>query len=89
MTTIWKYELEPGKNLLKMPAGAKPLTVQTQGGTPTMWALVKEDAPPEHRIISIYGTGHKMPDHPGVYLGTFQMSDGALVWHVFDATMRA
>ena len=35
----------------------------------------------------IYGTGHKVKDNPGKYINTFQVSNGNLVFHVFDESI--
>ena len=87
MAKIYKYPLDPGRNEVRMPEGAQVLTVQLQHGNPCMWAKVDPGAPQEDRVFEIYGTGREMPDDPRMcYVGTFQMSDGATVWHVFDAT---
>lgn len=76
------------KQTLRLPAGAKILTVQLQYGTPQLWALCDEAMAARYgktsRYISIYGTGNPMPDDPGEYIATFQMEGGALVWHVFE-----
>ena len=85
MTTIYKYTLEPGRTKLQMPQGAQVLTVQMQNGTPCLWAKVDPTRPAELRIFDVYGTGHTMPDDPRmVYVATFQMDGGALVWHAFE-----
>lgn len=83
---IWKFPLEvTDSQRVGMPPGAKLLTVQMQGPTPCLWALVDETIP--HRVtraIAIYGTGNSMPDEPGEYIATFQMAAGALVFHAFE-----
>ena len=84
MSTIYKYPLQPGNNEIMAPAGARLLAVQMQNGTPCLWALVDPTQPPRRIVLSIYGTGHGMPDAPGQYVGTFQMECGALVWHLFE-----
>ena len=88
MATIYKYPLEPGRTEIPMPLGAQVLTVQMQNGTPCLWAKVgQEPRPAGLRIFDVYGTGHTMPDDPRlIYVGTFQMDGGALVWHVFEST---
>jgi hypothetical protein len=62
-----------------------------QHGQPCIWArvVVDKDHPLRERWFRVAGTGHPlegtMPsDHDGDYVGTFQLSDGALVFHVFD-----
>ena len=83
---IWKYQLNViDEQQLFLPADAKILTVQTQRGTPCLWALVNEEnTAKELRKIAIYGTGNPIPDDPGEYIATFQMHNGDLVFHVFE-----
>ncbi len=81
---VWKFELHPGENVIEMPAEAKLLTVQMQHGEPYLWALVYTDAPRTLREFNVVGTGHNLPEGVGLYVGTFQMEGGALVWHVFE-----
>lgn len=85
--TIWKFELKnEGVQELKMPEGAEILTVQTQYEKPCLWALVNPDAEKVSRGFFIYGTGHPVPKepYPQKYIGTYQLSGGALVFHVFE-----
>jgi hypothetical protein len=85
MITIWKYSITHDAALLKMPKGAEILTVQLQGDTPTLWALVDTEAEPFERAIEVCGTG--WPLDSGVnrkYIGTFQISGFGLVFHVFE-----
>ncbi len=86
MNTIFKYELRMGQTRLNLPHGSKILTVQMQHNIPQLWAMIDTDKPSEQRLISIFGTGHIMPEDPGEYIATFQMDGGALVFHVFDGT---
>lgn len=84
---IWKYTLLlQDRQSVPMPAGAKILTVQMQGSDIRMWALVEPYKALEPREIAIYGTGNFLPDNPGVYIGTFQMEKGMLIFHAFDLT---
>lgn len=85
--TIWKYPLAVEDYVtLSLPKGARILSVQTQRGLPQLWALVDADAPTVQRRFRVFGTGHALPN--GVifdtYLGTFQLHDGALVFHLFE-----
>jgi hypothetical protein len=82
-TTIWKFTLElTDLQGMEMPSGARILTVAAQGSSVCLWAHVDPEAPRETRTIRLYGTGHPMPENPGVYLGTFQMAP--LVFHAFE-----
>jgi hypothetical protein len=91
MNTIYKYRMEPNcGGSVEMPKGAQVLSVQMQGGLPCLWAKVDTTRSLERRSFDVYGTGNAMPDDPRlVYVGTFQMDDGALVWHVFESTHAA
>lgn len=81
---IWKYELRiDDEQTILMPRGAKGLTVQWQRKNLCIWCMVDEINPLEPRKVIIYGTGHPMRFETGDYVGTFQMHDGALVFHVF------
>lgn len=90
MSVIWKFELKPNEGdsmvaTIPMPAGAQVLTVQMQGVTPKIWALVDPAAPKTDRQFQVAGTGHPVNLRPGAkYLGTFQMNDGTFVFHVFE-----
>jgi hypothetical protein len=81
---IWKYELRIiDTQKIKMPSGAKPLTVQWQFDKLCIWMLVDENNVTEDRVIAIYDTGHPLPFTVGNYVGTFQLQDSGLVFHVF------
>lgn len=83
---IWKFAIKPAfPQTIELPKGATILTVQMQGDFPQLWALCDETSTiKEKRYITIYGTGTPMPDDPGKYIATFQMHDGAVVFHAFE-----
>ncbi len=83
MRAIWKYELGMMDNqTVHMQEGAKILCVGVQHETPCIWAEVDTDANKEYVIFSIYGTGYEMAG-TGEYIGTFQLLEGALVFHLY------
>lgn len=90
MKTIWKFPLPtlPLSDLvvIDMPAGADVLTLQLQGRTPTLWAVVDDGAEFVNRRFVIVGTGHEVPGEVGDtvndYIGTWQFE--GFVWHLFD-----
>lgn len=90
MTRIWKFSLQfTDRQAIRMPVGAKILTVQMQNGNPQIWAQCDVDEEGtssnfETRTFCIYGTGNWMPDNPGEYIATVQASGGRLVWHIFE-----
>jgi hypothetical protein len=80
---IFKYPLRvDDRQTVQLPKGAELLTVQTQHGSPCLWALVDEAAETESRVILMHGTGHPI-SCLGKYLGTFQLDGGNLVFHAF------
>jgi hypothetical protein len=86
---IWKYRLEvTDTQTLRMPCGARILTVQVQNGVPCLWALVDVSEPLLHpTLIFTVDTGH-VADHVSTgaeYVGTYQLHDSGLVFHVFAA----
>lgn len=84
MKTTWKFPLLiQDEQEIQMPIDAEILCVQTQGGSPCLWALVDDEVRTAARHIHIRGTGHSCRG-VGEYISTFQMYDGALVYHVFD-----
>ena len=93
MTTIWKYEIPiEDKFSIDMPKHAKVLSFQCQKGVPTIWCLVASDDKIEKKEFRLYGTGHDLIDKNrdalrNIYwdfVGTIQMFDGDLVYHLFE-----
>jgi hypothetical protein len=87
MKSIWKYEL-PVEDIVKveMQADAEILCVQSQQGTPCIWAVVDPKTTKCTRTFRIIGTGHPVSDDLSKmkYIGTFQMRDGFLIFHLFE-----
>lgn len=84
--TIWKYQLRVAtEQRIDMPVGAKILTVQLQGGEPHLWAMVNlAETKTESRLIAVFGTAHSISGWDAEnYVGTFQLGEGMLVFHVF------
>jgi hypothetical protein len=94
MKTIYKYEITAGLNTIALPEDAEILTVQIQGETPYLWALLNTAKLKKDRYFIIFGTGHdidmilKSTEHKPYelhkYIGTFQMPAYGLVWHLFE-----
>jgi hypothetical protein len=91
---VWKFPIPIADEFsLDMPAGARLLTVAVQGRVPCLWALVDPEATRVPREFRLVGTGHRI-DSPAwlvarlEYAGTFQMADGALVFHLFARSGR-
>lgn len=88
MQVIWKAQLQcTDKQTIDLPKGAEVLCVQTQNELPCIWFLVSDvdSIHKEPRTFYIYGTGHKHEAiGDGLYIGTFQLQGGKLVFHVFE-----
>lgn len=84
MSAIWKFPLElVDTQTVRMPFGAKILSVQAQYNVPTLWALVEESNMPEAVEVYIVGTGNPCHVSADRFVGTVQTHHGSLVWHVF------
>lgn len=84
--TIWKFTIESlNDNVIEIPKGGQILSMQVQGRLPQLWVLVDPTAEKEKRTFRIHGTGHDVPDADKLnFIGTFQMHEGSLVFHVFE-----
>lgn len=82
MNQVWKFEIEPSKELVEMPQNAEILSVAFQENMLFVWARVDVAAPLEKRTLIVRGTGHDMPTASLWFLGTAH-KDG-LVFHVFE-----
>jgi hypothetical protein len=85
---IYKYSIESEKRqTLDCPKESEVLSVQIQNGVPVLWALV-DAGPNDARIakkeIHVYATGETIEESNLNYIGTFQMREGRLVFHVFE-----
>lgn len=85
MKTIWKFPFEIEDNItIDMPFEAQILCIQTQNETPQIWALVEESNSIVPRHFEIFGTGQQITDGKRIYIETFQMYSGSLVFHLFE-----
>lgn len=88
--TIYKYRIPIEDTfVISMPARAIVLSVQDQRGTPCIWAMVNPAFAVEPRRFRLAGTGYPIEDpHPARlnFVGTLQLVDGALTFHLFEVT---
>ena len=96
MSEIWKYPIpqhllmKTGPISLNLPLGAVVLTVQMQGNTPHIWALVDPGVRKTRRKFLIQGTGRGFEVGDGmIYYGTFLKDGGSVVGHVFGVPCPA
>ena len=96
MKKVYKYPLNLDEpiNFVVMPEGAQILCVQVQQPngntefqtpTPCLWALVDAGKKPKemHKILT-YGTGHQIHEENLKYIGSYQLDEGLLIFHVFE-----
>ena len=97
METIYKYELSViDFQIIDMPKGAEILSVQIQpsafGGDSDrlfLWVKIDTSNELEPKRIRIFGTGNPMEyEHELNFIGTVQMNNYSLVWHVFENIMK-
>lgn len=97
MKTIYKYTLEiTDYQIIDLPEGANILSVQTQPPPYgdireqlCMWVQVDTENSLIPRRIRIFGTGNPMTyEHDLKFIGTVQMNNNALVWHIFENIIK-
>ncbi len=82
---IWKYPLDvTDVQKVMMPKGAMILSAQVQRDILCLWALGDPEQPKEARFIEVIGTGNPTTVQDRVFIGTADMGNGSLVWHVFE-----
>ncbi len=85
MNKVFKYPVPTNDYFfLDLPRGAEILTVQVQDSRPQIWALVNPENPIESRNFHLAGTGDSINERNLIYIGTFQMSNGNNIWHLFE-----
>ena len=90
--TIWKYDLPaPAHNPahgtftfgLHMPVGAEIVCLDKQRDEPRLWVLLNPDITErEHQNFIVAATGQMVHDAT-LYIGSWQMEEGAKIWHLF------
>ncbi len=85
MKAIWKYELKiDGMQTLSVPSGFQILDVQVQRDQPCLWIRVDPASEKVDVKINTYGTGHSVQEITERYIGSYQVNNGDLVFHVFE-----
>lgn len=86
MRVIHKFPLRRARvQDIFIPKDAVILTVQVQRGVPCLWVLLDPNANDTSlREIVIIGTGQEFPENGLKYIGTFQLHDSSLIFHVFE-----
>ena len=85
---VYKYIVNMQKDLftIPLPVGTRILSFQCQRDVLCLWALVNPQAYTEERQFRIAGTGHSIdiPSEKLHFIGTAQMLNGDLIWHLFE-----
>lgn len=87
---VWKFPFPVTDEFtLKLPHESEVLSVQIQDGMPQLWCLCSTDEhlPKENHYFRLVGTGHPINKANSTvlkFVGTFQLPDLHLVFHLFE-----
>jgi hypothetical protein len=84
--TIWKYPLQiADEQVISVPRGCEPLTVQFQEGVLCVWVLADVAADMVNQTVHIHGTNDQTPFNVTgeVHIGSVQEPELPILWHVF------
>jgi len=82
---IFKYSLDVNDyQTIRLPEKHEILSVQTQNNRPFMWIKVDASSNDCEVLIITHGTGHTVDEKAKKFIGTYQLDDGFLVFHVFQ-----
>lgn len=87
MLKVFKYQVEVSDYPeIDMKIGAHILSFQVQQGGLCIWAIVNPDGDDEVRRFRLVGTGHEInePERKLKYIGTTQMLEGRVLFHLFE-----
>lgn len=85
---IHKYPLQLTElQTIKLPKGAKIVSVQEQRGVICVWALYSPPCEMENRTFQIAGTGQPF-EFKGPPANAWTVQQGGYVWHVFEVVPR-
>lgn len=84
MKAIWKFPVQPGRFTLELPIEARFRALQVQHGQPMMWLEVDPHGLREAITFRVIPTGVEFDEAGLRYLGTFQVHEGNLVFHVYS-----
>lgn len=85
MITIWKYVIPIKDHFeLEMPFNSKILSFQLQKGVPMIWCQVNTDLKLIERKFRLCGTEHELENKYWKFIGTIQLREGNMVFHLFE-----
>lgn len=88
MLTIYKYGVHQNIGVtftLDLPDNCRFLTAQLQHNQLQLWVLLRTEAQTNPHKFVVYGTGWEIEESLNSleYISTFQLENGALVFHLF------
>jgi len=85
MKQIFKYQLASQLNPIKLPIHSKVLSFQAQNNNPCIWVMLDPmQTETEERTFILVPTGIKFFEGDSKYIGTTQLNDGGIVFHLFE-----
>lgn len=84
MKAIYPLIIEPDREEISLPKGAKILCVQVHLQKVCLWWLGDVAVDPVVRRLIWLSDAQPVIHQPGPYLGTVQLAEGVLVYHVFE-----
>jgi len=84
MRTVYKYTFSIHKTFkLQLHQDFRILKVEEQRGEPCMWVEVDTNNNLKDCYFHVIGTGHELPKHKIVHIGSAQSTDQFFVWHLY------
>lgn len=85
MKRIFKYKVRAEETFkIDLPASAEVLSVQVQRGKPMLWCLLDDEEERVPREFVVCGTGKEAKVDGCLFVGTFQLPEYELVFHLFE-----
>lgn len=86
MSEVWKFQLKPGIQFIKMPRGARILYPSPQHGNAVLYALIPDTSETISKMheITVVGTGYEFDSTNQKPLGLVSLDSGTYMLHVFE-----
>lgn len=85
MKVVYKYPITRSTTFsLSLPLNSKIIHVDVQNDEAYFWALVDPNLPVVMRSFLLVGTGHQIIPDNVEHRGTFLVSGGIFVFHLFE-----
>lgn len=83
MKTIYKYPINLDAPVVSLPKDSLILLFAEQDNKLFLWAEVDPEKDRVMCVFKVYGTGHKLKDNPGEYVGSVVCRSQSFVWHLY------